>query len=143
MRKRLEKYRKSNGLSKKQMAKKLKISKEEYKQLINDKDYEISSKLERRIKKLLSSEKSKNKAKGIEIPKGLESTIKIAEKLNKITSPTAKLMDSITTPYKSSLAITEAALKMTESIQPKLNTWADFTFPMPDTTPEIVKGTNR
>ena len=143
MRKRLEKYRKSNDLSKKQMAKKLKISKEEYKQLINDKDHEIDSKLERRIKKLLSSEKPKSKAKGIEIPKGLESTIKIAEKLNKITSPTAKLMDSITTPYKSSLAITEAALKMTESIQPKLNTWADFTFPMPDTTPEIVKFTSK
>lgn len=141
--KKLKKYRKSKGFTKKEMAKKLKISKEEYKKLVNDKDYEIDSKLEKRIEKLLSSEKPKYKAKGIEIPKGLESTIKIAEKLNRITSPTAKLMDSITTPYKSSLAITEAALKMTESIQPKLNTWADFTFPMPDTTPEIVKFTNK
>ncbi|MCB0447980.1 MAG: hypothetical protein KDD03_10810 [Gelidibacter sp.] len=103
MRKKLKAYRKLHHFSKEEMAQKLGISIDEYKQI--EKGGDINDKLKKKIKKLLKS-KTKKKGSEITLPKGIVDMSKSIDRMTSITtSPIQKMIDQINSPLNQALSL--------------------------------------
>ena len=128
----LEKYRESNDLSKKELAKQLDISLREYNKILKTPKVPISEELKNKIEVLLSS-KTEEKTSNFD---NSPSTIDIPEYQKKLTRtfdnltgfPHQDILKAIyktSNPYKSSLNTVMASTNYINRILPKFDAWSN------------------
>lgn len=105
MKEKLKKYRKSNGLSEKEFAKKLNISQEKYTEI--KKGAEIEDGLKEKIKNLISNTPRKRTAeiKAPKLPTGIADTSKILDSISSSTRSVIEMANRINKPLNQTLVL--------------------------------------
>ncbi|MAT90949.1 MAG: hypothetical protein CMC35_09675 [Flavobacteriaceae bacterium] len=133
MNEKLKEYRKSEGISKKEMAEKLEITIEQYKTI--EKGGNIKKSIEKRIRKHLEKERSTAQVK---LPRGLADISTHINQMVKFSDPVQKMIDKVNSPLNHAISLSNISgantskftaldyLRDIDSRKKKFNVWGDI-----------------